>query len=228
MPTRDMKNWETAIAKVVSDGETEEIIVRGHRMADLIGNITFAEAMFLMLQGRLPTKPQARVLDALLVASIEHGYVMSDEALALAREQGVVLVGTETPGMFMERFGRSEHDARTIDRLRRAHRAGAKVAFGTDIIRAPAGMSRGAVTMSVIDAWVEAGIPAADILRAMTADAADLLGMAGERGQIRTGYYADLVATPVSPLADISTLKQVTFVMKHGVVMKEPAPARPR
>lgn len=73
MPTRDMKGWETAIAKVVSKGETEEIIVRGHRMADLIGKTTFAEAMFLMLQGRLPTKAQARVLDALLVASIEHG-----------------------------------------------------------------------------------------------------------------------------------------------------------
>ena len=73
MPTRDMKGWETAIAKVVSKGDTEEIIVRGHRLADLIGKTTFAEAMFLMLQGRLPTKPQARVLDALLVASIEHG-----------------------------------------------------------------------------------------------------------------------------------------------------------
>ncbi len=73
MATRDMMSWETAIAKVVSEGDTEEIIVRGHRMSDLIGRLTFAEMMFLMLQGRLPTKPQARVLDALLVASIEHG-----------------------------------------------------------------------------------------------------------------------------------------------------------
>ncbi|MGD9801968.1 MAG: citrate/2-methylcitrate synthase [Hyphomicrobiaceae bacterium] len=73
MPTRDMTGWKTAIAKVVSDGDTEEIVVRGHKLSDLIGRITFAEAMFLMLQGRLPTKQQARVLDALLVASIEHG-----------------------------------------------------------------------------------------------------------------------------------------------------------
>lgn len=73
MATRDMASWETAIAKVVSEGDTEEIIVRGHRMSDLIGKASFAEMMFLMLQGRLPTKPQARVLDALLVASIEHG-----------------------------------------------------------------------------------------------------------------------------------------------------------
>lgn len=73
MTTRDMASWETAISKVVSEGDTEEIIVRGYRMSDLIGNLSFAEMMFLMLQGSLPTKPQARTLDALLVASIEHG-----------------------------------------------------------------------------------------------------------------------------------------------------------
>ncbi|MGE0767407.1 MAG: citrate/2-methylcitrate synthase [Hyphomicrobiaceae bacterium] len=73
MPTRDMGSWETAIAKVVSEGETEEVVIRGQRLSDLVGRITFADAMFLMLQGRLPTKPQSRVLDALLVAAIEHG-----------------------------------------------------------------------------------------------------------------------------------------------------------
>ncbi len=73
MATRDMGEWETAISKVVSDGDTEEIVIRGHRMSDLIGRVSFAEMMFLMLQGRLPTEPQARTLDALLVASIEHG-----------------------------------------------------------------------------------------------------------------------------------------------------------
>jgi citrate synthase len=73
MATRDMSRWETAICRVVSDGDTEEIIVRGHRMSELIGKLSFSEMMFLMLQGKLPTKPQARTLDALLVASMEHG-----------------------------------------------------------------------------------------------------------------------------------------------------------
>jgi citrate synthase len=73
MATRDMTRWETAICKVVSHGGEEEIIVRGHRMSDLIGGVSFAQAMFLMLQGRLPTSAQSRVLDAMLVASIEHG-----------------------------------------------------------------------------------------------------------------------------------------------------------
>jgi citrate synthase len=57
MATRDMSRWETAICRVVSDGDTEEIIVRGHRMSELIGKLTFSEMMFLMLQGKLPTKP---------------------------------------------------------------------------------------------------------------------------------------------------------------------------
>ncbi len=73
MPTRDMTSWETSIAKVVSEGDTEEIVVRGERMSDLIGKLSFAEMMFLMLQGRRPSGQQARTLDALMVASIEHG-----------------------------------------------------------------------------------------------------------------------------------------------------------
>ncbi len=71
-----MSSWETSISKVVSsrdeDGE-DEVIVRGHRLSELIGSIGFAEMMFLMLRGDLPSKAEARVLEALLVASVEHG-----------------------------------------------------------------------------------------------------------------------------------------------------------
>ena len=73
MPTRDMTGWETAICKVVSDGTTEDIILRGHRLDDLIGSVSFADMMFLLLQGRLPSPAERRTLDALLVASVEHG-----------------------------------------------------------------------------------------------------------------------------------------------------------
>ncbi len=73
MATRDMSSWETAISKVVSEGEEAEVVIRGHRLGDLIGRVGFAEMMFLMLRGDLPTAAEARVLDALLVASIEHG-----------------------------------------------------------------------------------------------------------------------------------------------------------
>jgi len=71
MATRDVLERETSISRVVSEGAEEEVIVRGHRLSDLIGRISFAEMMFLLLRGDLPTP--ARVLDALLVASAEHG-----------------------------------------------------------------------------------------------------------------------------------------------------------
>lgn len=73
MATRDMSRWETSIAQVVSSEDEEEVIVRGHRLSDLIGKLSFSEMTFLMLQGTLPTPAQTRVLDALMVASMEHG-----------------------------------------------------------------------------------------------------------------------------------------------------------
>ena len=73
MVTMDMKTWRTGIAEVVSTDTEEEVIVRGRKLTDLTGSVTFAEMMYLMFTGNLPTAPQARVLDALLVASVEHG-----------------------------------------------------------------------------------------------------------------------------------------------------------
>lgn len=73
LATRDMMDWETEISEVVSGSEVEEVIIRGHRLSELIGQTSFAGMMFLLLQGRLPAENEARVLDALLVASAEHG-----------------------------------------------------------------------------------------------------------------------------------------------------------
>ncbi|MDD9927658.1 MAG: hypothetical protein OXR03_17685, partial [Rhodospirillaceae bacterium] len=73
MAANDMSNWRTSIAEVVSTESEEEILIRGRKLSELVGSVSFAEMMFLLLTGREPTKSQARVLDALLVASIEHG-----------------------------------------------------------------------------------------------------------------------------------------------------------
>ncbi len=73
MSARDITRWETGICDIVSTKGDEEVIVRGHRLSDLVGQVSFAEMMFLLIQGQRPSKPQARVLEALLVASMEHG-----------------------------------------------------------------------------------------------------------------------------------------------------------
>jgi citrate synthase len=73
MKTRTLEGWSTAISQVVNDGDTEDTLIRGHSLNELIGGSTFAETMFLLLNGRKPTKEQGLVLDALLVACMEHG-----------------------------------------------------------------------------------------------------------------------------------------------------------
>ncbi len=153
------------------------------------------------------------------VHSIEHGASMSDSALRLAKEHDIVLVGTEYLGLRSPDAVRE----RWVDRLRRAHALGVKLVYGTDAISAIDGLSRGEDAILGIDPWVEAGIPAPAILKAMTSDATRLLGVGDERGTLKVGMWADLIATPGNPLTDIETLKAVTFVMKNGVVVPRPA-----
>jgi imidazolonepropionase-like amidohydrolase len=94
------------------------------------------------------------------------------------------------------------------------------VVFGTDVMADVKGRSRGSVAMEYIDSFVEAGIAAPDILRSMTTRAAELLGVDRERGFLKVGMAADLVATPGDPLDDITSLKKIDFVMKGGVVSR--------
>jgi imidazolonepropionase-like amidohydrolase len=107
-----------------------------------------------------------------------------------------------------------------VARLRRAWEAGVNVVFGTDVMVDPKGRTRGQMAMAHVDSFVEAGIKAIDILRAMTTRAVDLLGVSTERGALRAGMAADFVATPLNPLHDINGLKQIDFVMKNGQVYR--------
>lgn len=160
------------------------------------------------------------------VASIEHGFEMSDEVLAIAKKNNVVLVGTdftekawlayEMPAELAKRF----HE-RSVDRLKRAYKIGVTMAFGSDLIFWASDETRGTWTMSQIDSLVEAGIPPRAILEMMTTNAAQLLGVEKARGAIKPGLFADIVATPENPLDNINTLKQVSFVMKNGKVFKQ-------
>ncbi len=159
------------------------------------------------------------------VASIEHGFNMSDKALEVAKRYGTYIVGTEFPAEQEMALGRTKARAdadheKWVDRLRRSHKMGNKIAFGTDATAILPGSDRGKDAISWIDSWVDAGIPAADTLRAMTSSAADLLGVDKERGTISVGLAADLIATKGNPMADIKALKAVSFVMKNGKVFR--------
>jgi imidazolonepropionase-like amidohydrolase len=159
------------------------------------------------------------------VASIEHGFRMSDEALQLAKRNNVVLVGTDFTEQAAEYLGlpplvAKQFHAVFIDRLKRAYKVGVTMAYGTDTFFAVEGQTRGTLAISFIDSFIEAGVTAKDTLRIMTTNAARLLGVDKQRGAIKVGQAADIIATPENPLDNLLTLKQVSFVMKNGKVFK--------
>jgi imidazolonepropionase-like amidohydrolase len=178
----------------------------------------------LKVAAHCATQPGARNAIEGGVASVEHGFWMDDETLRLAKTKGVVLVGTDFPAV-AARFLGIPDTVHTVmmERVRRAHRLGVTMAFGSDIFFAPEGYTRGSFAASYADGYAEAGLSPADILRLMITNPARLLGVEAERGAIRPGLAADLIATPDDPLQDAATaLKRVTFVMKEGQVVKRP------
>lgn len=158
------------------------------------------------------------------VASVEHGFWMDDETLRLAKSKGVVLVGTDFPASAARLLGMPDSvHAAMMDRVRRAHRLGVTMAFGSDIFFAPEGFSRGSFAASYAEGYAEAGLSSADILRLMITNAAKLLGVENDRGAVRAGLAADLIATPDDPLQSAAVaLKRVNFVMKEGQIVKRP------
>lgn len=156
------------------------------------------------------------------VASIEHGRIMSDEDLEIAKKNNVALVGTEYLALQYDKTG---HDI-WVDRLRRAHKIGVTLVYGTDVIDIVPGQTRGTLAISGIDPWIEANIPPQAIVQAMTSNAARLLGVDKDRGFLRIGQAADIIATADNPLEKVTTLKHVVFVMKNGAVIKRETETR--
>lgn len=182
--------------------------------------VTEAHAAGLKVAAHSWTRTGARNAAEAGVDSIEHGYQMSDEELQLAKKNNVTLVGTEFTEKITQALGNPWEHKTWVDRLRRAYKTGVNMAFGTDVDIELPGETRGTLTIDYITSWVEAGIPAADTLRAMTTNAARLLGVEKERGALKPGMAADIIATPENPLDNIQTLRKVLFVMKDGAIVK--------
>jgi imidazolonepropionase-like amidohydrolase len=159
--------------------------------------------------------------------SIEHGFYLSDELLQLMKEKETWLVGTEFPRAHLEKLDPAgtmgqakEEAAKEIDRLKRAYKIGVKMAFGTDSVSNLPGKTRGDMMLDYLDMWDAAGVPPSATLKAMTVDAAEFLRIGKTRGAIAKGMAADIIATPANPLENIQALRQVSFVMKDGKVLK--------
>ena len=163
------------------------------------------------------------------VTSIEHGSYMSDRVMALMKQKGTWYVPTLYAGRFVAdkakidgyfpeivRPKAARIGAQIQDTAAKAYRNGVKIAFGTDQGVGPHGDNA-----REFQYMVEAGIPAAYALQSATLLAAEVLGV-DDQGVVEAGKRADIIAMPGDPLADIGNTMKVDFVMKDGVVYREP------
>jgi imidazolonepropionase-like amidohydrolase len=156
------------------------------------------------------------------VASIEHGSMLDDEAIALMKQRGTYLVPTtylaeRIPLDVLPPLVRAKAEqvlplARAS--LERAIAAGVPIAFGTDAAVFPHGENA-----KEFEVLVRLGMSPLEALRSATIHAADLLGT-GDRGVVAAGRLADLIAVPGDPLADITVTEDVRFVMLGGRVIR--------
>ena len=164
------------------------------------------------------------------VDSIEHGHGSDRQTLEMMKARGVYWV--PTMGYYFYQVERAnslrahKYMEEVLQRARQnipiARELGVKIANGFDASSAE-GHGRNA---HEIIAMTKLGLTPLEAIRAATSTAADLLGWQDRAGSIDAGYYADIIAVPGDPLANIEELEDVKFVMKGGVVIKNEFPIR--
>ena len=162
------------------------------------------------------------------VDSIEHGTFMDDQDMKLMKEHGTWYVPTIIAGDFVAHkaaipgYYPPQVAAKAaaigpliLNTASKAYKAGVKIAFGTD-----AGVYPHGENAHEFELMVQAGMPPLFALQAATRNASQLLKHDKDIGSVSPGKFADVVAVSANPLDNISVMKQVSFVMKEGVVYK--------
>ncbi len=164
------------------------------------------------------------------VRSIEHGTFMDDEVIALMKKHGTYYVPTISAGKWVAEKAKIDGFFPEIVRPKaarvgpqiektfaRAYKAGVKIAFGTD-----SGVSPHGENAKEFIYMVEAGMKPMEAIQSATRVAAELLGISDRLGTLEAGKIADIIAVKGDPIADISAMLHVIFVMKEGTIYKQP------
>ncbi len=162
------------------------------------------------------------------VTTIEHGSIMADRTMKLMKEKQTYLVPTISAGEHVAKMAKIpgyypeiiipkalEVGVQNKATTKKAYKMGVPIAFGTDAGVFPHGDNAGEFVY-----MKEVGIPAEYSLNSATITNAKLLNMENLLGQLKEGFYADIIAVDESPLENIATLENVIFVMKDGKVYK--------
>lgn len=171
----------------------------------------------------MATPGQKNALDA-GVDSIEHGDYLSDEIVAQMKRQNVFYCPTLFVGEYVAK-GRAEAGApiwlKLLDFSResfgRAMKAGVTIVFGTDA----GGFAWTENEAKEFSLMVKYGMTSMQAIQSATSVAARALDMEDKIGSIEAGKLADIVAVKGDPLADVSVLEKVSFVMKDGKIYKQ-------
>jgi len=162
------------------------------------------------------------------VASVEHAGLVDEEGVKLALEHGTYLVPDILTDEWILAHGKDEMGLpdKIIDKERdlrrhqnenwgRAIKAGVKFAFGTDAGVYPHGQNA-----KQFGYLRQLPLTSMQMIQMATVNAADLMGWSGKVGALTPGAFADLIAVRSDPLADVTELERVTFVMKGGKVVR--------
>ncbi len=158
------------------------------------------------------------------VASIDHATQLSDETMRLMKEKGIFAVPTFTIFDYFAHHRSNAAEAASeaalldfkIKEFKRQVAAGIPFAVGSDVGPFPHGTQAREMTL-----MVNFGMTPLAVLQADMINGAKLLGWQGKIGELKPGYYADIVAVPGNPLEDISVVERVSFVMKGGAVIRQ-------
>jgi len=159
------------------------------------------------------------------VSSVDHAYVLSDATMKAMHEKEIYAVPTFAIGeYFAEHAATPERGERLkaeqtlhAAEFRKQMAAGVPFAVGSDVGPFPHGTQA-----REMELMVQFGMKPVEVLRADLLNGAKLLGWAGQIGELKQGYLADIVAVAGDPLEDIQVLRRVQFVMKDGVVYRRP------
>ena len=158
------------------------------------------------------------------VASIDHATQLSDETMRLMREKGIFAVPTFTIFDYFAHHRESQDQAAgeaamleyKIREFKKQIAAGISFAVGSDVGPFPHGTQARELSL-----MAQYGMQPLAVLQADMIHGAKLLGWEGQIGELKPGYYADIIAVPGNPLADISVVERVRFVMKNGAVVRQ-------
>jgi imidazolonepropionase-like amidohydrolase len=174
----------------------------------------------MKVEGHVQTVDGARRAIEAGIWSIAHDSGMNEEMHRMMAEKHIFRAGTETPLTLTGHTSQQRYQ-RTVERLRNAWELKVPITFSTDADYYVPGKTRGEVAIEFIETWKAAGIPAPDILKAMTVTGYQVSQTESTRGPIRQGLVADLIAVPGNPLENIDALRDVQFVLKDGMVFKQ-------